>query len=1520
MSLSLNRRPGNPCRWIATLAICCTVHWAACGATLFAQEGESEFHAYTLHYAKAAELKSHLDEVVGDLVEEGDIEVDQRNNRLLVHGPSEVHRLARDLIKTLDRKRPTSNRSTRGTRREDRAAAVVRRYHWSGNDLDQVVDDLQREFADEDLRISSDPRTSQVLVKAPLSVQSRVVRRLNALADAADKAAEQADTQADEPETDPRATPSSRSSRTAKAGRSRSKSTGRNTRAAEPEQEQPETTTVLLHHALVEDLELSLAELWGDSMQRLGTKRGALASYAVELRPGTVINMYMNHRAREIVLDGPAPDVALFSQLVEALDRPGQAPEGELRVVRVQRSNRAPLRQVIDILEQGLGEGETTVVRQGRRALPAVARILQPRNDEEDVADESETSREDSNDGDPNDGDPNDGDPNDGDDAATMEGENPDEMQAQPGDEEEQPSDEEPTDERPGGRNAEDTVDPAQLAAEMSLLGPVQIEYIEALDALIVRGAQRDVDIVLKIIEEIEKVGGEPDLVIEVYSLKHVGAEAMSTVVTQLYDQVLSPRQGRVSITALGKPNALLLIGREDSVKTVKDLIKRLDQPGGATMQFEVFRLKHANAAQAQTTITQFFTGRTGLAGRVTVTADMRSNAVIVQASPRDLVEVKQLIDEIDTGTSDAVNELKVIKLIHSLAEDLAPILQDAMTAPAAAPGQRGGQGQGQQGFQQGQGQGGPFGQGGNFAQQLQGAAQQPGQPGAVPGQNLANQAKSLMLRFLSTDAEGQNSINSGILADVRITADPRANSLLVSAPAESMDLIEAVIRALDKQPATLAQIKVFTVVNGDATSMVDLLETLFSAAVNRGQGGVQPLVSGGEGSLLPLRFSVDRRTNSIIASGASGDLNVVEAILLRLDESDVRQRQSAVYRLKNAPAADVANAINEFLRTERQAQQVTPGLLSPFEQIEREVVVVPEQVTNSLVVSATPRFFTEIEKLVRTLDARPAMVMIQVLIAEVSLQNTDEFGVELGLQDSVLFDRSLLSNIQFQTTSTQQAVPGGGTITTQNQNIIAADNTPGFLFNNQPLGNAGSSNALRNGKTVGSQGLTNFSVGRINGDLGFGGLVLSASSESVSILIRALKESRRLDVLSRPQITTLDNQPAFVQVGQRVPRVTGTQTTQVGQTNQVVLENVGLIMAVTPRISPENLVVMEIDTEKSQLAPESEGIPISISANGSVIRSPRIDTTFAQTTVSAMDGQTIVLSGLLTDSKTVVQRRVPLVSSIPILGRLFRYDGVSKRKTELLIIMTPHVIRTEEDSERVKQTEVARMHWCLGDVRRLHGDGALRGRQDEWYDGEVRTVYPDGVPAGEMLPDAQSGGSPTDAGETVPSPEPSNGPDLLPGESPDLPPDYPPTETNGVDDEPADLPPLPPEEPSVRRQPPGNVDTSQLRIRPRMPRERGGLVQPAYFPEPRSPAVAPRGPAVRQRGPGYGVRGAGAGQRGPGIGQRGPVPGERGPVVSQRSQVRERQANPRDNRSNVRIRPSDRRSTAIKPRQEVQR
>jgi general secretion pathway protein D len=179
----------------------------------------------------------------------------------------------------------------------------------------------------------------------------------------------------------------------------------------------------------------------------------------------------------------------------------------------------------------------------------------------------------------------------------------------------------------------------------------------------------------------------------------------------------------------------------------------------------------------------------------------------------------------------------------------------------------------------------------------------------------------------------------------------------------------------------------------------------------------------------------------------------------------------------------------------------------------------------------------------------------------------------------------------------------------------------------------------------------------------------------------------------------------------------------------------VGIILRVQPRVSPDNLIVMTVDAEKSELGPEAEGIPISINTVGEVIRSPIYNTTLAQTTVQAVEGQTAVIGGLITSRKEQTHRRVPFLANLPIVGNLFRYDLVAQRRTELLIVLTPHIIRSEADADRIKQAEAARMSWCLGDVIKINGPSGLRTRTDDFQNNETLVVYPELNPDGTPKP-----------------------------------------------------------------------------------------------------------------------------------------------------------------------------------------
>lgn len=977
------------------------------------------------------------------------------------------------------------------------------------------------------------------------------------------------------------------------------------------------------------ELEKRLQTVLGQRLRRVSN--GEPRVYRVIVQQRSVATLVFDTRRDGVLIEGATPIVDQLEMLMEVLQQPSMSDRTQrTAVVAIERTDRGRLQQAIEAYRQ-------------KNALPSSS----PSSSRPRVNDGSSSSRRYSTAG-----------------LALVNFVMQEEGAGEPG-----------VDGPPQPEN-DDQAAPPNVAGGLDV--DVDVQTLPDLDVIILRGRDRDVNKLTEIIQELERLSRETQPQVQVYPLQHARSDAVAEVLEDVTEDLTGRRQGRVTATALVKPNAILLIGWGDAVQAMIDLIRQLDTPVEPASQFRVYRLQHAPATSLTATLTEFFAARTGLGARARVVADNRSNSLIVYAAPRDLEEVDRLVQSLDTAESSVVSRTKIVTLKNALAADVAQTLRTALQPPS----------------------------------------------GSAP-------STSGILELLTIDADGERLIRSGILSDLRITTNVRNNSLILSGPTESFPLLEALIEQLDA-PGAVSQIKVFRIENGDAAAMVRMLRSLLPADGPVTAGPQLPSAEG-ESSLAPLRFSVDSRTNSIIATGSEGDLRIIEALLLRLDERDLAERKNEVYRLKNAPAIDVAVAINEFLRSERIVQLAAPGSESPFEQIEREVVVVPEPVGNSLIISATPRFFDEIHKLVTELDEQPPQVLIQVLIAEVALNDTHEFGIEAGLQDSVLFDRSLLGDLVTTVRTTQTSTPAG--VVTQTEEIIqAATNQPGFNFNNFPLGNSGSTRALQNANSVGTQGLTHFSVGRTNSELGFGGLVLSASSDSVSVLIRALEESRRLDVLSRPQIRTLDNQPAFIQVGQRVPRIVASNLTQGGlQTNSVELENVGLIMGVTPRISPDGTVVMEIDAEKSSLGPEAEGIPITVSLDGTIIRAPRIDTTTAQATVSAASGETIILGGLITNSTQSVSRRVPYLSKIPVVGQLFRYDGTANRRTELLIILTPHVIRSPRDSERINQMEMARMSWCAADVYRVHGEIPVEV-DSPLFDQPTEIIYPHTNPRGEPV------------------------------------------------------------------------------------------------------------------------------------------------------------------------------------------
>ncbi|MBY0585712.1 hypothetical protein K2X85_00960 [bacterium] len=831
------------------------------------------------------------------------------------------------------------------------------------------------------------------------------------------------------------------------------------------------------------------------------------------------------------------------------------------------------------------------------------------------------------------------------------------------------------------------------------------VQSLNDLRSLVIEGPAGSVDALSKVIEELDRLSAGSEASITVVPLAHADSEAMAGALQQIYQSRESARpqqrrgRGEVAFVPIAQPNAIVIVAPGAEMDEAVAFVRELDRKSStANTQFRVFKLKQATASIVRQKLTEFFAARqddAGLRVRVEVVSDDRTNSIIAFGGPNDLQQTEQLIAQLDDAESNTVNEIRIFPLKFAQASLLADLINQSIVRRSLTGVGTTGTGQGQTGQR-------PAGQG----------------AGATPGTSQ----KSTKLQFKAADAQGRL-IESAILEDVTVTADGRTNSLVVTAPAKTMELVEAIIKQLDRGPGPGQTVKVFTLQNSNAEELINTVQRIFTSTTNTGLGTGTGTATGqrpagtttpttattpglgtntsnaalGATTSLPVRFTPDYRTNSIIASGSKDDLEQVERIVLELDQPESKKRETIVYRLQHLTAFEAVTAMNSYLQRERLSDQITVIAISPdrVQQDQSQGVVASttaqataqetplDPQTNNIIITANPGLLQRFLRVVEEIDQRPSQVVIQVLIAQIELNNSDELGLEVGFQNDTLFDRNLIVNNAGQANSLN----------------------PGVNFNNQPFQSpVGSSYS-----GTGLQGLSNFALGRTS-PLGYGGLIFAASSENINVLLRALKRQRRLDVLSRPQVMTLDNQQASIQIGQRIRVPTGSvNAAQGGTTSTFQAENIGIILAVTPRIGPDGQILMRVAPQISSLQRNSsgaiEGLPVGTNINGTPIETPIINITQAVTTVGAGDGETVVIGGLITKETSIEERSVPGLGDIPVAEWLFKTRFRSVVKRELLIVLTPHVVASEEDAERIKNEESCRVDWIMSDVNEVHGD-----------------------------------------------------------------------------------------------------------------------------------------------------------------------------------------------------------------------
>ncbi len=329
-----------------------------------------------------------------------------------------------------------------------------------------------------------------------------------------------------------------------------------------------------------------------------------------------------------------------------------------------------------------------------------------------------------------------------------------------------------------------------------------------------------------------------------------------------------------------------------------------------------------------------------------------------------------------------------------------------------------------------------------------------------------------------------------------------------------------------------------------------------------------------------------------------------------------------------------------------------------PGDIFRQEVRIVADEVSNSLVVLATKKDYTDIQEVLRRLDIVPRQVLIEVLVAEVDLGDDLKFGIEWS---------------------------------------VAQDSREGALGR---IANEGSTTSPTAGSSIfdlGSAfGLRSSDIVPVPGNGVFG---VISDNRNFAAVLNAAASKNKLKVLSSPHIMTADNHEAHIQVGSEVPIITTQSNANNVTTNGTsnILQNIqyrdtGVSMTVLPQVNSQGLVNMQIHQEVSQVAS---------GATTTGIASPTFTTRESETTVVVQSGETIVIAGIIDDTVDRSRTGVPFLMDIPVIGRAFRVDTDSVKRTELVVLLTPHVVRDRQESRSATEAFLSRLGGMRHDLIR---------------------------------------------------------------------------------------------------------------------------------------------------------------------------------------------------------------------------
>jgi general secretion pathway protein D len=545
------------------------------------------------------------------------------------------------------------------------------------------------------------------------------------------------------------------------------------------------------------------------------------------------------------------------------------------------------------------------------------------------------------------------------------------------------------------------------------------------------------------------------------------------------------------------------------------------------------------------------------------------------------------------------------------------------------------------------------------------------------------------------------------------LAAYPSGNMLIISDRASNVSRIVRIVERMDESGDE--PIEVIALHNASAADVVRIVNSLNSG----GQGA--------EGAGAAVKVVADERTNSILLTGEKSQRLRLKALIVNMDTPLATGGDTQVRYLRYADAEKIADKLKGQATASAKAQGGPPTAAptAGTSNVDASVTIWADVATNALIITAPPKIMKSLMAVIDKLDIRRAQVQVEAIIVEVDVNKSSNIGVQWLLDGGNSYGYGVTN------------LPGTGTsIVDLAATVLGATGSTAnsaLTTTTTGVGAAGISSA-----TVGT-GAT-FALGKYN----------STTGKGFAALIQALRSDGSSNIISTPSVITMNNEEAEVKVTQEIPLISGSFSSTTAAVNgttspftTIQREEVGTILKVTPHINEGNSVQLKIEQEDS-----SPGAKLTDSADISTNKRS------IKTTVLIEDGGVIVLGGLMSDTVTESEDRVPGLGAIPIIGNLFKSRSGSRQKKNLLVFIRPNIMRDAQATEGISEQKYDEVRQ---DQRSLHkGHITL-------LPGEKQPLIP-AMPPGSGLPvpppaDANAQGATPNAPQSAPVVPPAQPP-----------------------------------------------------------------------------------------------------------------------------------------------------------------